>query len=226
MRFAALLLAAATVALPLQRIVRESNSAAEMKHGAEAYRKGDYDRAARLFAHADALRPSSRAAFDGATAKLAQKDVQGAAPLLLRALKDPTLRAATLYNRGTGELNAKQYDQAISDLTSVLRLDPQNRGAKQNLEMALQQRQQQQQSKQKEQSSGGSNNQQQKQQASGGQNQQQQQTPQGQQQSASKQQQGQPTDPAEALLRSVQEQENEELRRLRAAREERREVGW
>jgi Ca-activated chloride channel family protein len=165
---------------------------------------------------ADAIRPSSRAAFDAATAKSAEKDTRAAAPLFERAMKDPALRAAALYNRGTAALNAREYDQALADLASTLRLDPANRDAKRNFELALQKKQQQKKegdSRDKQQRSDSNKG--------GGTSPQ----PPNQQPPTQSAQQSK-NDPSEALLRSVQEQENAEQGRLRRARREPREVGW
>jgi tetratricopeptide (TPR) repeat protein len=207
-------------AAPLQRLVRESNSAAELRRGIKAYASAEYDAAARAFARADAIKPSPRAAFDTATAKLAQKDSRAALPMLDRAMTDPRLRPAAFYNRGTAALNARQYEQAVQDLTAALKLDPRNGDAKRNLELATQKREQQKreqgdtQGKQKQPSSGGAG------QSSGTQKPDPSASQQGQQNG------GQPSDPTEALLRSVQEQENAEQSRMRRARQEQREVGW
>lgn len=226
MRVVGLLLLGATLTAPslLQRTVRESNSAAETKKGISSYTAKDYDGARRSFEKARELAPSSRASFDVGTARLAAGDVQGGNEELARAAEDPQLRAASLFNRGTAALQAKRIDQAISDLTASLRSDPRNVAAKRNLELATREKEKQQQQQQKQQQSqsganGGGGNQQQPSNANG--SQQPQQQPQSQQPS-----QGKPNNRNEALLRSVEQQEREELRRMRAAGQEKRGVGW
>jgi Ca-activated chloride channel family protein len=124
-------------------------------------------------------------------------------------MRDPALRADALFNRGNSALSAKAFNHAIRDYIDVLKLRPDHAAAKRNLEIALRQRE-------NSQRAGAGQKQQ-----SGGQQQQQNQA-----------RAGQPTDQPprgemdlEALLRSVQQQEQEELRRMKGRAAEGR-VGW
>ena len=120
------------------------------------------------------------------------------------------LRQPALFNRGNAALAANALDYAIRDYTAALRLQPNDTAAKRNLEIALRKKAQQDES-------GGK----------GGQPnpgppapQPPSQTPQNGQQK--------PKGGAdvEALLRSVQQQEQEELARMRQQKSVRGHVGW
>src|SRR5207253_1214145 len=120
-------------------------------------------------------------------------------------------------NRGNSALAAKAFDYAIRDYVDTLKLRPSDANAKRNLEIALQ-RQQQQEEQQKKQ---------QQQQQQGGGKQQQPQQPQPKPGQGNKDEQKPKSDPnVEALLRSVQQQEREELARMNRPRPERLRVGW
>ena len=191
--------------------IRETNSRASNQRGLQRFEAKQYDEAAKAFGDANARAPSSRTAFNLGTAQIAAgRRTQGSATLAT-AVKDPALRAAALFNRGNSALSSNAYEHAVRDYTEVLKLQPKDIAAKRNLEIALR--------KQEEQKrSGASGKQDQK---GGEQNQQ-------QQPSAGGQQQGQQpkgeTD-AEALLRSVQQQEQEERVRMNSGRIRER-VGW
>ena len=195
-------------AISIATMVHETNSHAAAKRGATAFAKKDYTTAAREYATAQKQSPSPRNAFNLGTAQIAGGDRANGSATLADAIKDPALKGDALYNRGNGALEAKQYQQAVRDYTDALRANPSHFAAKRNLEIALHRLTEEQQRQQ----SGGSGQQQQ---------------PQGQQQ---KTQQPKPapkegdTD-AEALLRSVQQQEQEEMKRMKVRREVGR-VGW
>jgi Ca-activated chloride channel family protein len=187
---------------------RETNSHASSARGARAYEKQQYDDAAKSFARAQQLAPSTRNAFNLGTAEIAGGHREQGSARLAAAIKDPALRADALFNRGNSALEAKALDHAIRDYSDALRANPNHAAAKRNLEIALsRQRQQRQQP-----SPNGNQGQQ-------GQNQ----KPQPQPQQGQKRAPGQPD--LDALLRSVQQQEQEELRRMKGRPAEGR-VGW
>lgn len=189
---------------------RESNSHAAASRGADAYQQKEYAAAARAYASAQQLAPSTRGAFNLGTAEIAAGEREQGAARLAEAMNDPALRANALFNRGNGALAAKALDHAVRDYTEALRVNPNHQGAKRNLEIALNRKQSQQQG------AGGKQDQQG----------QQQQQPKQQQPSPNGQQRPQPGQPdLEALLRSVQQQEQEELRRMKGRAAEGR-VGW
>jgi Ca-activated chloride channel family protein len=194
--------------------IRETNSHAAAGRGAKAYEAKQYAEAVRSFAKAQELAPSARGAFNLGTAEIAAGAREQGSARLAEAIKDPELRADALFNRGNSALAAKALDHAVRDYTDALKANPAHAAAKRNLEIALMRRQ----AEQQQQQSGANGKQDQK-----GQQQQplrqQQPSPGGQQ----KPQPGQVD--LEALLRSVQQQEQEELRRMKGQAPQ-GPVGW
>lgn len=206
MKLALVMLAAAAIAWP-PAWWRETNSHAASARGARAYEEKQYDAASKAYTRAEQLTPSARNAFNLGTAEIAAGNREQGSAHLAEAIQDPALRSNAYFNRGNSALEAKSFEHAIRDYADALRANPQHAGAKRNLEIAMQrQRQQQQPSPNGKQ----------------GQNQQKQQ-PQQQQQAKQPSQSGQPD--LEALLRSVQQQEQEELRRMKGKASEGK-VGW
>lgn len=200
--------------------IRETNSHAAASRGAKAYEAKQYAEAARSFAKAQELAPSARGAFNLGTAEIAAGEREQGSARLAEAIKDPGLRADALFNRGNSALAAKALDHAVRDYIDALKANPAHAAAKRNLEIALMRRK----SEQQQQQSGANGKQdqqgQQQQQRPGGQQPQQQQPAPGGQQ---KPQPGQVD--LEALLRSVQQQEQEELRRMKGQASQ-GPVGW
>jgi len=177
--------------------------------GAEAFEKKEYSKAVEQFRRAYELAPSPQNAYNLGTAQIAAGQREQGSATLAEALQDPALRADALYNRGNSALAAKALDHAVRDYSDALRANPRHAAAKRNLEIALQRREQQRRNSQSNQSNrqGQSNQQQQQPSPAPGQQQ-----PKGQ------------VD-LEALLRSVQQQEADELRRMKGKPGEAR-VGW
>ncbi len=190
-----------------------TNSHAAASRGARAYEGKQYSKAAEAFGEARRLAPSPRAAFNLATAEIAAGQREQGSARMAEALRDPALRADALFNRGNSALAAKAVDHAVRDYIEALKANPNHAAAKRNLEIALHRRDEQ----QRQQAAAGGQQDQKGQ--SQQQPQQQQPSPQGQQ----KPQAGQVD--LETLLRSVQQQEQEELRRMRGKASEGR-VGW
>lgn len=204
MKLAAVLLAAA-IALPSWW--RETNSHASSARGARAYEDKKYVEASKAFTRVQQIAPSARNAFNLGTAEIAAGNREQGSARLADAIKDPALRVDALFNRGNSALESKALDHAVRDYTDALRANPNHAGAKRNLEIALARQRQQRPSP---------NGQQQQQQQN-------QQKPQQPSQARQPSQSGQPD--LEALLRSVQQQEQEELRRMKGQPVEGR-VGW
>ena len=195
------------VALAVPSWWRETNSHASSARGARAYEKKKYPDAAKAFGRAQQFAPSPRNAFNLGTAEIAAGDREQGSTHMADAIADPALRANALFNRGTSALEAKAYDHAVRDYADALRANPNHAAAKRNLEIALTHMQNQ------RPVPGGKQGQQ-------GENQQ---KPQPQQQGQKAGQASQPD--LETLLRSVQQQEQEELRRMKGRPAEGR-VGW
>lgn len=204
-KYAALLLLAAGI------VIHETNSHAASKRGMRAYEEKQYEAAAEAFGQAHGLRPDSRTAFNAATASIAAGHHEQGSALMEAALRDPKLRANALFNRGNSALAAGATEHAIRDYQDALRERPDFEEAKRNLEIALIKRESQRRSRSGEQGGGGGGQQQQ---------QQQQQSP-----SQQKQEPQRGETNLEALLRSVQQQEQEELSRMKKLPADRR-IGW
>lgn len=196
-------------AISLGTFWRETNSHAAAARGAKAYAKQDYAHAAEAYREADALAPSAETKFNRGTAEIAAGQREQGSATLAEAIRNPALRADALYNRGNSALAAKALDHAIHDYIDALKANPRHAEAKRNLEIALQRKQQEQRQQSQNGKGGGQGQQQPKQQAP----------------SAGQQQKKGEMD-LQALLRSVQQQEQEELRRMKAKASGDARVGW
>ena len=205
------LLAAVSVSELWQRATRETNSHAAARRGVESYSKKQYAEAEKSFSVAATASPSPATAFNLGTAQIAAGRRAEGSATLEKAIADTNLRPSALYNRGNSALASRSFEHAIRDYTEVLKLRPADMQAKRNLEIALARQEAQKQSQ-------------------GGQSQQQGNSP--QQQPAPQDQQQQPGNApqqegdAEALLRSVQQQEQEEMQRMKRARARSVRIGW
>jgi Ca-activated chloride channel homolog len=185
---------------------RETNSNASSKRGAREFAKKQYAASAKAFDRAQQIAPSARGAFNLGTAEIAAGNREQGSAHLADAIKDPALRADALFNRGNSALEAKALDHAIRDYSDALRANPSHAAAKRNLEIALSRKQNQRPSPNGQQGQ------------------------QGQQPQKPQPQPGQKPGPSgqpdlDALLRSVQQQEQEELRRMKGRPAEGK-VGW
>lgn len=216
MKVAAGVLLIAAIAVPawLQQFVRPTNSRAAVRDGVKQYGKKAFKEAAESFHQADSIDPSPITSYDLGTAHIATGNGEEGARTLEGALRDPSLRPDALFNRGNAQLDAKKFDQAINDYKEALRLRPADAGAKRNLEIALRKKREQQQT----QSPTGQDRQQQQQQQE-----QQQQQSQNENQQQPKDDRGSQT---ESLLRSIAQQEREELERMRRQGSTPRRIGW
>ncbi len=151
-----------------------------MKEGLKHYRQGDYSEAEKFFAEAAEAANGKRedpavAVYNAGNARFMNKQMEEAAEAYANALRstDETLQKKTFYNLGTtrlrqagsmleeGDLNGAQQinSNALLHLQQAIQLDPVDRDAKINYELAMQQenairealQQQQQQQQQKEQ---------------------------------------------------------------------------
>lgn len=199
------------LAISVAPFLRETNSHAAATRGEKAYAGSKYADAVTAYSEAQTLKPSARGAFNLGTAQIAAGDRERGSTTLSEALKDPALRADAFFNRGNSALAAKAFEHAVRDYTEALKLRPNDAAAKRNLEIALiRQQAQRSGASGKDSQSPDKQNERQQQQAPGNQG----------------QQQPKPGDiDLEALLRSVQQQEQEELRRMKARAGEAK-VGW
>ena len=198
------------LALDFGRVWHDFTSYLANARGVKQFAAKQYAKSTQSFDRANGIRSTPARQFNLGTAEVAAGDRERGAAALDRAMRDPRLRADALYNRGTSALEAKAYDSAIRDYVEALKLRPGDAAAKRNLEIArvLKRAQEQQQSSSKGRSGPQPQSQKQQPRASGEQ----------------PQEKGE-TD-LDALLRSVQQQEKEELARMHRARGEKLRVGW
>ena len=185
---------------------RETNSHAASKRGERSYQQQQYPAAEEGYREAQKLAPSARNAFNLGTAEIAAGHREQGSATLAEALRDPALRADAFFNRGNSALTSKAYDHAIRDYMDALRANPNHAAAKRNLEIALSRR-----ASSKRSDAGGKQDQKGKSEPNPAPSQ------------GQKPKEGQPD--LDALLRSVQQQEQEELRRMKPRPAEGR-VGW
>jgi len=206
--------------LPQFPVLRATNSRAAVAQGLAEFRKGEFAKAASSFRQAVSLRNDPISAFDLGTAQVASGDSSSGSASLTEAMKDPQLKAPALYNRGNAALTEKAFDKAIRDYSDALRIQPQDKAAKRNLEIALRQQEQQKQKEQQEE-------QKKKEQGSSQPDPKKPDQPKApEEEKQSGDQTGQQQADPEALLRSVQDQEKEELSRMRRVKAGARGVGW
>ncbi|MGA8806368.1 MAG: hypothetical protein WB973_00730 [Thermoanaerobaculia bacterium] len=195
------------------RFTRETNSHAATARGVKQFTEKKYAEAQASFATATSIAPTPTREFNLGTSQIAAGNREAGSSTIAKALADPSLRADALFNRGNSALSASAFDYAIRDYTDALRIRPNDADTKRNLEIALRRKQ----SMQKQQG-GGSGSQQDR-------------GPEPKQNPQPAPQQGgaqQPkNDPnVDGLLRSVQQQEQEELSRMHKPSRERLHVGW
>jgi Ca-activated chloride channel homolog len=216
-----LLLAAAIALMPAARVILPpTNPARETEQGRRAFAAGQYGQALRHFEEADALRSNARNSFNRGTAEIAAGDRAAGEQRLQESMSEPQLRAAALYNRARAAIEEKEFDRAVDDLQEALRITPSDLEAKRNLEIALRRNEERQQ--QRRRSSGDDGAQQPDDQP--GEPGDDEEQPSDPDQGEDEPESGRPD--LDSLLRAVQQQENEELNRMRRGREERRRVGW
>ncbi|MDQ6800710.1 MAG: hypothetical protein M3041_07715 [Acidobacteriota bacterium] len=189
---------------------RDTNSHAANAHGVKAFAQKNYADAVKDFGTANAIAPSAKRAFNLGTSQVAAGNREQGSSTLAKAMADSRLRADALFNRGNSALASNAYAYAIRDYADVLRMRPADTAAKRNLEIALARK------SMVQRSSSGS-----KQPQSGPSPQ-----PQPQNSEAAPNNKQKQDANVEALLRSVQQQEEEELSRMHRARGEKLHVGW
>lgn len=185
----------------------ETNSHAANARGVKAWAKNEYAAAAAAFARAQDAAPSPAHAFNLGTAEIAAGKREEGSAHLEDAIRDPRLRADALFNRGNSALAAKAFDHAVRDYIGALKADPSHTAAKRNLEIALWRREAERRSSSGQKSQQGQSRGEQKPAPSDG-----------------KEQRRGEMD-LQSLLRSVQQQEQEELRRMKGQAGEGK-VGW
>ena len=198
----------------VQRLTRETNSHAATARGVKQFALKKYAEAQKSFATSSSIASTPARSFNLGTSQIAAGNREVGSSTISKALADPSLAADALFNRGNSALAANAFDYAIRDYSQTLRLRPSDAAAKRNLEIALRRKQEMQ-----KQQGGGNGSQQDR-------GPQPQQKPQPSPQQGGQQQQPKSDPNAEGLLRSVQQQEQEELARMHKPSRERVHVGW
>jgi tetratricopeptide (TPR) repeat protein len=194
----------------IAQLWRDTNSHAANAHGMKTFAQKKYPDAVKDFATANAIAPSAKRAFNLGTAQVAAGNREQGSSTLAKAMSDGHLRADALFNRGNSALASNAYTYAIRDYADALRVRPSDAAAKRNLEIALARK------SMLQRNSPGSR------QPRAGPSPQ----PQPQNTEAAPNDKQKPDSNVEALLRSVQQQEEEELSRMHRARGEKLHVGW
>jgi tetratricopeptide (TPR) repeat protein len=202
---------AAVATLASWPMFRPSNSHRLTERGRAAFAEGRMSDAVASFDAAAAVRPEEIARYNQGTAKLASRDDAGARILAELAESEGAVGRGALFNLGNAALAARQWDEAIARYAEVLRRSPGEGDAKRNLEIALLRRQAEQEQERGEP------------------------RPQPAPAPGEEPQQPAPAEPGEGkeemspeeILRSIAQQEKEELRRMRREKGgEERPVGW
>ncbi|HVR43960.1 MAG TPA: hypothetical protein VMS56_11025 [Thermoanaerobaculia bacterium] len=213
------LLSAATALIPdaLSALppFRPSNSERLTEKGRKSFAEGRFAEAVERFAAAAERRDDPVAIYNAGTAEIAAGRIdEGSARLGTLGGLDSAAALDALFNTGNGALMRQQWDDAIASYAEVLRRSPGDFDAKRNLEIALQRRL----SSQQQRSQDGESRPQ-------------------PMPSAGEEDQPSPPPPGsgegreemtpEEILRSIAQQEKEELQRMRRERaRDRRVVGW
>ncbi|HEX7879062.1 MAG TPA: tetratricopeptide repeat protein [Candidatus Eisenbacteria bacterium] len=135
------------------------------KKGNEAWKKGEFDKAAGQYARAlDALPAEKKLVFNRGTALLAQKKPDEALSALVSATADPRreVKAPAFYNAGNGLFDGQKLDEAIDAYKRAILADPSDEDAKFNYELATRKKKQQDQQKKDQQKNQDKNKQDQK----------------------------------------------------------------
>ncbi len=145
--------------LVLTGAVVGDRAARRAEEGREAYRRGDFAAAVRLYRDAQIEKPDSpQLHYNVGSALFKSGDVETAARELEQAAAggDRRLRARALYNMGNALLARQELESAVAAYRGALAHDPYDRDAKANLELALRrlERQQRQQNRQQDQGQG------------------------------------------------------------------------
>lgn len=202
----------------LSALVPSTNTKVATRQGNELLREGKGREAVAALRKAEEIDPSPVSSFNLGTAAAFAGDSELALRKLQEAASDPSLRPDALFNRGTAAMAAEAWEEAIDAFERTLRIRPADREAKRNLEIALRRKQaaqqQQQQQQQRQQQQGG--------QEGGGRDA----PPDG---DGNDRGEGKPAEgqaDLEALLRAVEQQEREELSRMRRGTGAKSGIDW
>lgn len=126
----------------------QNNGNKEVNQGNDAYRKGNYAKAIEFYNQALKVNPDNEhakvnmaIAYNKSNKKEEATKIYNEA---LKSLKDKDLKATVNYNRGVNEAKDEKYQEAIEDFKSSLRVNPNDKQARENLQFAINKMKQQQ----------------------------------------------------------------------------------
>lgn len=122
-------------------VLNPAAHAGPMQDGLEAYEKGDYEKALKLFIDAQLEDPDNpRILYNVGNAYYKVGDFESANKNFEQALKaeDKTLRQKALYNLGNSNYKRGKFEDAIKNYEEVLKSDPNDEQTQQNIEFVRQ----------------------------------------------------------------------------------------
>jgi Ca-activated chloride channel family protein len=134
--------------------VKTTTANADIAAGNQAYTAKDYDTALQRYTTAQSQAPGQvEPSYNAANTYYRQNVLDKAQQTLEQTLAQPQNAIAEFvhFNLGNIAYNTQKFDEAIAQYEAALRLQPGDRDAKYNLELALQQKQQQDQQQNKDQ---------------------------------------------------------------------------
>src|ERR1700752_2180528 len=119
----------------------------EIREGNKFYKEGKYDEALEAYNKAVKKNPDDLTAMYNRSNALAKKGDKNAAmegyEKLLSAAKDPKILERSFYDKGVLHQQQQQLDESIEAWKSALKLDPEDRLARENLQKALREKKKQ-----------------------------------------------------------------------------------
>lgn len=137
--------------LSSQAFAQKQNETQQVRKGNDAYRKQDFDNAAKDFEAALKTNSNSNtAAFNLGNTRFKTGKYDEAAKqfeTLGNRTADRQLQAQSLYNKGLAQVRQQKLDEAIQSFKQSLRLNPTDEDTRENLQKALNEKKQQEQKK-------------------------------------------------------------------------------
>jgi tetratricopeptide (TPR) repeat protein len=144
-----------TIYLVLSKNIFAQSANRAIKSGNDAYKNGDFSAAVKNYEKAIEKNPKNNIAhFNLGNALEKSKNIEEANKQydeIINNDTDPDMRSKAFYNKGVTLANAKKLPEAIGEFKQTLRLSPDDKDARENLQKALNELKQQQQKQQQQQ---------------------------------------------------------------------------